>query len=74
MKLEQFTPWFQILQIMEKHYAGGRLKWPLAVRLKAGGYHKLTATIVVCQNLKIWNTGLKMLKILWNFQNSPKIY
>jgi hypothetical protein len=37
-KFEQFKPLFQILQIMEKHYAGG--------------YHKSTASIVVCQNLK----------------------
>jgi hypothetical protein len=28
MKFEQFKPWFQILQIMEKHYAGGCLKCP----------------------------------------------
>jgi hypothetical protein len=42
------------LQIMEKHYASG--------------YHKLTASTMVCQNLKIWNPGLKMYKILWNFQ------
>jgi hypothetical protein len=39
MKFEQFKPLFQILQIMEKHYAGG--------------YHKSTASTVVCQNLKI---------------------
>jgi hypothetical protein len=39
MKFEQFKPPFQILQIMEKHYAGS--------------YHKSTASTVVCQNLKI---------------------
>jgi hypothetical protein len=39
MKFEQCKPQFQILQIMEKHYAGG--------------YHKSTASIMVCQNLKI---------------------
>jgi hypothetical protein len=39
MKFEQFKPWFQFLQIMEKHYAGG--------------CHKSTAGTVVCQNLKI---------------------
>jgi hypothetical protein len=38
------------------------------VRLTAGGYHKLTVSTVVCQNLKIWNPSLKMIKILWNFQ------
>jgi hypothetical protein len=43
------------LQIMEKHYAGG--------------YHKSTASTVVCKNLKIWNLGMKLFKILWNFQN-----
>jgi hypothetical protein len=32
MKFEQFNTWFQILQIMEKHYAGGHLKRPPAVR------------------------------------------
>jgi hypothetical protein len=53
MKFEQFKPWFQILQIVEKHYAGGHLKRPLAVRHTAGGYHKSTASTVVCQNLKI---------------------
>jgi hypothetical protein len=53
MKFEQFKPMFQILQIMEKHYAGGCLKYLSAVRLTAGGCHKLTASIVVCQNLKI---------------------
>jgi hypothetical protein len=53
MKFEQFKPWFQILQIMEKDYAGGRLKRPPAVRLTAGGYHKSIASTVVCQNLKI---------------------
>jgi hypothetical protein len=55
MKFEQFKPMFQILQIMEKHYVGG--------------YHKSTASIVVCQNLKIWNPGMKMFKIIWNFQS-----
>jgi hypothetical protein len=39
MKFEQFKPLFQILQIMEKHYAGG--------------YHMSTASTVVCQILKI---------------------
>jgi hypothetical protein len=39
MKLEQFNPLFQILQIIKKYYAGG--------------YHKSTASTVVCQNLKI---------------------
>jgi hypothetical protein len=43
------------LQIMEKH--------------NAGGYHKSTASTVVCQNLKIWNPGMKLIKILWYFQN-----
>jgi hypothetical protein len=43
------------LQIMEKHYAGG--------------YHMSTASTVVCQILKIWNPGMKLFKILWNFQN-----
>jgi hypothetical protein len=54
-----------------KHYAGGHLKRPPAVRHTAGGYHKSTVSIVVCQNLKIWNRGLKMFKILWNFQKLP---
>jgi hypothetical protein len=53
MKFEQFKQWFQILQIMEKHYVDRRLKRPPAVRLTAGGYHKLTVSTVVCQNLKI---------------------
>jgi hypothetical protein len=52
MKFEQFKPLFQILQIMEKHYADGHLKKPPAVCLTAGGYHKSTASIVDCQNLK----------------------
>jgi hypothetical protein len=39
MKFEQFKPLFQILQIMEKHYVRG--------------YHKSTASTVVCQILKI---------------------
>jgi hypothetical protein len=43
------------LQIMQKHYADG--------------YHKSTASKMVCQNLKIWNPSQKMFKILWNFQN-----
>jgi hypothetical protein len=42
------------LQIMEKHYAGG--------------YHKSTAGTVVCKNLKNWNPGMKLFKILRNFQ------
>jgi hypothetical protein len=53
MKFEQFKQWFQILQIMETHYVDRRLKRLPAVRLTAGGYHKLTASTVVCQNLKI---------------------
>jgi hypothetical protein len=53
MKFEQLKPWLQILQIMEKHYAGGHLKRSPAVRHTAGGYHKSTASTVVCQNLKI---------------------
>jgi hypothetical protein len=53
MKFEQFKTWFQILQIMEKHYADGHLKRPPAVRHTAGVYHKSNASIVVCQNLKI---------------------
>jgi hypothetical protein len=44
MKLEHFKPWFQIFQILEKHYAGGCLKSPPAVRLTASGYHKVIAT------------------------------
>jgi hypothetical protein len=60
MKFEQFKPLFQILQIMEKHYAGG--------------YHKSTASTVVCQNLNIWNSGMKLFKILWNFQTYHKIF
>jgi hypothetical protein len=51
--VEQFKPMFQNLQIMEKQYAGGHLKRLLAVRHTAGGYHKSTASAVVCQNLKI---------------------
>jgi hypothetical protein len=43
------------LQIMEKHYAGG--------------YHKSTTNTVVCQNLKIWNPGMKLFKFFWNFKN-----
>jgi hypothetical protein len=39
MKFEQFKLLFQILQIMEKHYAGG--------------HHKSIASTVICQNLKI---------------------
>jgi hypothetical protein len=53
MKFEQFNPLFQILQIIEKHYADGHLKKPPAVRHTTGGYHKSTASIEVCQNLKI---------------------
>jgi hypothetical protein len=53
MKFEKFKPLFQILQNMEKHYAGGHLKRPPAVRHTAGGYHKSTASTVVCQNFKI---------------------
>jgi hypothetical protein len=53
MKFEQFNPWFQILQIIEKYYAGGCLKCPPAVRLTAGGCHKSTASTVVRQNLII---------------------
>jgi hypothetical protein len=56
MKFEQFNPLFQILQIMEKHYASG--------------YHKSAASTMVCQNLKISNPVLKMFKILRNFQIS----
>jgi hypothetical protein len=29
---------------------------------------------VVCQNLKIWNPGLKMFKTQWIFQNSLIVY
>jgi hypothetical protein len=39
MKFLQFKALFQILQIMQKHYAGG--------------YHKSTTNTMVCQNLKI---------------------
>jgi hypothetical protein len=49
MKFEHFKPWFQILQILEKYYAGGRLKFPPAVILTSGGCHKSTASTVVCQ-------------------------
>jgi hypothetical protein len=49
MKFENFKTWFQIFQILEKQYAGGRLKCLPAVRLTASGYHKATASIVVCQ-------------------------
>jgi hypothetical protein len=52
MKFEQFKPLFQILQIMEKHYAGGCLKCPPAGRLTTGGCHKSTTSTMVCQNLK----------------------
>jgi hypothetical protein len=44
MNFEHFKPGFQIFQILEKHYVGGRLKSPPAVRLTAGGYHKATAS------------------------------
>jgi hypothetical protein len=44
---------FQILQIMEKDYAGGHLKKPPAVRNTTSGYQKSTTSIEVCQNLKI---------------------
>jgi hypothetical protein len=39
MKFEQFKIWFQILGIMEKHYAGGHLNRPPVVRHTTGGYH-----------------------------------
>jgi hypothetical protein len=49
MKFEHFKPWFQILQILEKYYVGGRIKCPPAVRLTSGGCHKSTASTVVCE-------------------------